>query len=363
MTEKSKSTNHRRKWLILISLFAAIVLATVFAILVPHQEAKAHGAMTAPASRTYACYLENPENPDTPACQAAVAAGGTQPLYDWFAVLRSDGAGRTRGFIPDGQLCSAGTTKYAPYDAARADWPSTNLQSGVDYTFIYAAWAAHPGTFYYYVTKDGYNPTQPLKWDDLESQPFLTAVQPPVIDGSYRMPGKTPANKQGRHIIYSVWTRSDSLETFYGCADVVFGNNGTVTPTPPTTPPSTPPVTPTRTSTPVPTSTPSTSVSCTATVAVSNSWPGGFQAAVTVKNTGSSALTPWMIHWNMPTGVTLVSGWNATVTQDGSMVMADAPSWNRTLAAGASVSIGFVANGPSSPLPSGVTLNGKSCGV
>ena len=31
-----------------------------------------------------------------------------------------------------------------------------------------------------------------------------------------------PAGKTGRHIIYSVWTRSDSAETFYNCSDVVF---------------------------------------------------------------------------------------------------------------------------------------------
>src|SRR5947209_9012905 len=86
-----------------------------------HQTQALHGATQFPASRTYACFLQGPQNPTTPACQAAVASGGTQPLYEWFAVRRSDGAGRTSGFIPDGELCSAGNPEFAAYDAPRAD--------------------------------------------------------------------------------------------------------------------------------------------------------------------------------------------------------------------------------------------------
>ncbi|WP_328796398.1 lytic polysaccharide monooxygenase [Halosaccharopolyspora lacisalsi] len=29
-------------------------------------------------------------------------------------------------------------------------------------------------------------------------------------------------SKSGRHIIYSVWQRSDSPEAFYNCSDVLF---------------------------------------------------------------------------------------------------------------------------------------------
>ncbi len=313
------------------------VLGVTF-VVSPSGKAQAHGATIAPASRTYACYLEGPEDPDTPACQAAVAAGGTQPLYDWYGVLRSDGAGRTRGFIPDGQLCSGGNTKYAAYDAPRADWPATVLQAGAQYTIAYGAWVPHPGGFRFWVTKDSYNPTQPLKWDDLEDQPFLTVnPEPAVVDGAYRMTTTLPANKTGRHIIYAVWTRSDSTETFYGCSDVIFGTDNAPTPTP--TPPPT----------------------CTATVTINSSWPGGYQASVTVKNTSTQALHPWLISWTVPSGVTLVSGWNATVTQDGNKILAAAPDWNRTLSAGGTVSIGFVANGSSSPPPSGVVLNSGVC--
>jgi chitin-binding protein len=339
MTEKGSLSNRRRRWNLLIVALIVMVVGVASVLFGPTPAAKAHGAMTSPASRTYACYLEGPENPTTPACQAAVAAGGTQPLYDWFAVLRSDGAGRTRGFIPDGQLCSAGTTKYAAYDAARADWPATNLTAGAQYTFVYGAWVPHPGSFRLYITKDSYDPTKPLTWDEIEDQPFLTAdPEPAVVDGAYHMTGTLPAGKTGRHIIYSVWTRSDSTETFYGCSDVVFGSDGNY---------------PTPTPTPAPT--------CTATVTITSSWQGGYQASIDVKNTSSYAITPWVVSWTVPGGVTLASGWNATVTQDSTKFIANAPGWNRTLGAGGTVSIGFVASGPASPAPSGVTLNGSAC--
>lgn len=297
-----------------------------------------HGALQIPASRTYGCFLQGPQNPTTPACQAAVAAGGTQPLYDWFAVRRSDGAGQTVGFIPDGELCSAGNPEFAAYDAPRADWPATNLESGSQFTFTYGAWVPHPGYFRFYVTNSTYDPTKPLTWSEMNSQPFLTVnPEPAVANGVYTMTGKLPS-MTGRQIIYSVWTRSDSTETFYGCSDVVFGTNG---------------VFPTPTPTPLPT--------CKATIAISNIWPGGYQASVTVTNTGTLALIPWVISFNVPSGVMLVSGWNATVAQDANAIVASAPSWDLTFLQGSSKVIGFVASGAASPAPTGALLDGITC--
>ncbi|WP_413810353.1 lytic polysaccharide monooxygenase [Streptomyces sp. OE57] len=183
--------------------------------------ASAHGSMTDPVSRVSACFAEGPESPDSAACKAAVQAGGTQALYDWNEVNIPDAAGRHKEIIPDGKLCSAGRDKYKGLDLPRADWPATAMTAG-EHTFTYRATAPHRGSFELYITKDGYDPTKPLTWADLEAKPFAKVTDPTLRDGSYVFSAKVPG-KSGRHLIYSVWQRSDSPEAFYTCSDVTFG--------------------------------------------------------------------------------------------------------------------------------------------
>ncbi|MGW3043227.1 lytic polysaccharide monooxygenase [Kitasatospora sp. NPDC001159] len=185
--------------------------------------------MQNPVSRVSACYQEGPEHPSTAACQAAVAASGTQGFYDWMGVRIGDAAGRHHELIPDGKLCSAGSDEYKGLDLARSDWPATSLPAGGgSYTFKYRGTAPHRGSFQLFVTKDGYDPTKPLKWSDLESSPFYTATDPALVNGSYEMTAQLP-KKTGRHLIYAIWQRSDSPEAFYSCSDVVFGGAGSTT--------------------------------------------------------------------------------------------------------------------------------------
>ncbi|MEW2634044.1 lytic polysaccharide monooxygenase [Streptomyces sp. NPDC048389] len=185
--------------------------------------ASAHGSMTDPVSRISACFAEGPKSPDSAACKALVAAGGTQPLYDWNEVNIANAAGNHRQLIPDGKLCSAGRDKYKGLDLPRADWPSSPMASG-NHTFRYKATAPHKGSFELYLTKDGYDPTRPLKWSDLEEKPFAKVTDPKLENGAYVFDGIVP-NKSGRHLVYSVWQRSDSPEAFYTCSDVVFGKD------------------------------------------------------------------------------------------------------------------------------------------
>ncbi|MEU3462341.1 lytic polysaccharide monooxygenase [Streptomyces sp. NPDC006733] len=185
--------------------------------------ASAHGSMSNPVSRVSACYAEGPESPRSAACKAAVAAGGTQALYDWNGVRDGEAGGRSRAKVPDGQLCSAGNAEYKGLDLARADWPATAMSSG-SFTFRYRATAPHRGRFDLYVTKAGYDASKPLKWSDLEAKPFASVTDPTLTDGSYVFSGKVP-QRTGRHLIYSVWQRSDSPEAFYTCSDVVFGKD------------------------------------------------------------------------------------------------------------------------------------------
>ncbi|MER7520615.1 lytic polysaccharide monooxygenase [Streptomyces sp. NPDC126499] len=189
--------------------------------------AVAHGSMTDPVSRVAGCFAEGPESPDSAACKAAVAASGTQAFYDWNGVNIANAAGRHRELIPDGELCSAGNEKYRGLDLARADWPASRMNSGPR-TFRYKGTAPHRGSFALYVTKDGYDPSKPLAWSDLEDKPFATVTDPRMERGDYVFTGTVP-KKSGRHLIYSVWQRSDSPEAFYTCSDVVFGQDGSPT--------------------------------------------------------------------------------------------------------------------------------------
>jgi predicted carbohydrate-binding protein with CBM5 and CBM33 domain len=187
--------------------------------------ASAHGAMTNPISRQAACGPEGGKSTRSRACQVALDGTGARSLDDWDTIRVPGVAGRDRERIPDGRLCSGGIDAFSALDAARTDWPSTMLAAGAEFTFRYRATIPHQGTFRLYVTADGYTPSEPLTWSDLERKPFLTATDPPLRDGSYRIEGTLPAAKTGHHVIYAVWQNSDTPDTYYSCSDVAFTTN------------------------------------------------------------------------------------------------------------------------------------------
>lgn len=193
--------------------------------------AVAHGTMGDPVSRVFQCYAENPESPKSGACKAAVAAGGTQALYDWNGIRIGDANGGHQRLIPDGKLCSAGNDEFKGLDLARTDWPTTSVSSGA-YTFKYRVTAPHKGTFDVYITKAGYDPSKPLAWADLDlAHPVATKTDPAATNGYYTFSGTLP-QRSGRQLLYAVWQRSDSPEAFYSCSDVTFGGGVPATPVP-----------------------------------------------------------------------------------------------------------------------------------
>lgn len=343
----------------------ALGVAAAFALIitsfvVPHA-ASAHGVTMFPGSRTFLCWQDGlRENgaiqPYNPACAAAVAQSGTTPLYNWFAVLRSDAAGRTVGYIPDGQLCSGGTGgpyDFSAYNAVRNDWPKTHLTSGANIQIRHSNWAHHPGTFDLYITKNGWNPNGPLGWGDLEK--FAEVTDPPQSGapgglGYYYWNTTLPAGKSGDHILYIHWKRSDSNENFFSCSDVVFdGGNGEVTGVGPGGSSPGPTPTPTDEETPPP-----ADGDCTATFrATDNGWAGHFQGEVTVTNTGDATINGWTVSWTYSGGQGF-SGepWNATLTGQPPNVVAKNASYNGQLAPNASTTFGFNATGSvPSPVP------------
>jgi chitinase len=103
----------------------------------------------------------------------------------------------------------------------------------------------------------------------------------------------------------------------------------------------------------------SAATSATATYTKKSDWGSGFEGQWTVKNTGTTALSSWTIEWDFPSGTSVGSAWDATVTSSGTHWTAKNLSWNGSVAPGASISFGF--NGTGSGSPTGCKLNGASC--
>jgi glucuronoarabinoxylan endo-1,4-beta-xylanase len=126
---------------------------------------------------------------------------------------------------------------------------------------------------------------------------------------------------------------------------------------------------PTTTPTPPPTVTPTPTQgtgACSVHYAIASQWQGGFQAALTITNTSTTAINGWSLGFSFPNGQTITQLWNGSYTQSGSAVTITNASYNASIPAGATLSSppGFLAswNGTNSP-PTAFTLNGASCTV
>ncbi|WP_322973200.1 glycoside hydrolase family 6 protein [Peterkaempfera griseoplana] len=150
-----------------------------------------------------------------------------------------------------------------------------------------------------------------------------------------------------------------------GAQDPPSGPSTPPTSQPPTSQPPTsqPPTSQPPTSQPPTSQPPTGSAACTVTYKP-NSWSNGFTADVTVKNSGSAAISSWTLKWTFPGDQKITSAWNAQVSQSGSAVTAANASYNGTLAAGASTSFGFQGTyAASNATPTAFTLNGAACSV
>ncbi|GAA1856026.1 glycosyl hydrolase family 18 protein [Asanoa iriomotensis] len=98
----------------------------------------------------------------------------------------------------------------------------------------------------------------------------------------------------------------------------------------------------------------------TATFAAASDWGTGHEVRVTVTNGSSAALSTWRIEFDLPSGTTMGSFWDADVTRTGDHYVAVKKSWMGPLNPGASVSWGYNGTGPYRA-PLNCTINGASC--
>jgi len=104
--------------------------------------------------------------------------------------------------------------------------------------------------------------------------------------------------------------------------------------------------------------------SCHVTYSIVNSWPGGFQAAITIQNTGSTTWSNWNLTWSFANGQTIYGLWNGTASQSGGNVTVQSLSYNGSIPAGGSYNgVGFTGswNNSTNAVPASFAINGTAC--
>ena len=309
-----------------------------------------HGSISDPVSRVYRIFQENPESPQSAVSAAAIATAGTQAFYDWHEISRmvpeydQTSIEPYKSIIPDGQLAGAGREKYAGLDLVRNDWPTTSVNPGL-YPVVFDAWVPHdPSYFLAFITREDWNPSQPLKWDDLE--PLPGAEQAVRDDHYYRFTVDFP-QRTGHHILYVIWQRIDPAgEVFFSTSDIDFGD-GTGNGNPGANPDDNPII--------------PHDVRADVDFSIQSDWSSGFTAEVKITNLAKHPINSWDLEFEIDQDIS--SFWNAQlISREGNRYKVNHVGWNQSIPVGESVTFGFSATpGTLKNLtPSNLTLNGIS---
>lgn len=93
-----------------------------------------------------------------------------------------------------------------------------------------------------------------------------------------------------------------------------------------------------------------------------SSWSGGYTGQYVIKNDTDKAQSGWTLEFDLPSGAKLGSLWNADSKVSGSHVTVKPSSWDKDgIAAGKSVTVGFVVTGDADP--TGCLINDAKCSV
>ncbi|WBB49909.1 glycosyl hydrolase family 18 protein [Verrucosispora sp. WMMA2044] len=90
-------------------------------------------------------------------------------------------------------------------------------------------------------------------------------------------------------------------------------------------------------------------------------WGTGHETRVTITNGSNASVSTWRIEFELPSGTSISSSWDADVTRNGNRYVAVKKSWAGALAPGASFSWGYNGTG-AYRAPLNCTINGASCG-
>ena len=103
---------------------------------------------------------------------------------------------------------------------------------------------------------------------------------------------------------------------------------------------------------------------CSVAYSIASQWQGGFQAAITIGNTSTSAINGWTLKWTFANGQTITNMWGGTPAQSGANVTVTNADYTGNIPPAGSVQVGFTGTQTgTNDVPAAFTLNGVACTV
>ena len=195
-----------------ITRLTALAFATAVPFLGIAEQVLAHGYVTNPTSRNYACKLG--DNTD---CGPII----------WEPQSLEAPKGFPQSGPADGQIASAGLAQFSALNAQSANrWSKQSMRPGQN-TFSWNFTANHStSNWRYYITRQGWNVNTPLSRQSFDLQPFCRVAgnqqQPPKqVNHSCNVP-----DRSGYQVILAVWDIGDTVNAFYNVIDVNIAGSG-----------------------------------------------------------------------------------------------------------------------------------------
>lgn len=200
-----------------------------------------HGHVFSPASRAYFAWQEGKLNEgQLNQCESGKffpeTQGGLPERLDPVEDARNNTP------PPDGKIASANQSGSEILDEAGSHWQKHQVKANDALDISWAFTANHvTRRWNYFITREGWDPAQPLSRAQFESEPFYMVQnnQVPAWQYSDEMKPPTPTvhtlvlpRREGYHVLLGVWEVADTGNAFYQVLDLDFESDGGGTPGP-----------------------------------------------------------------------------------------------------------------------------------